>query len=666
MADVDRTAAPAGGIRREVASNAAMPAPEAAPGSGVVGLDQIIDAVPTAMVVISADGIIHTLNGTAELLFGDSRAGLAGRPAETLVPARYRSPQSSVWSAPSTLAGQLFGLAKNGRTFPIEVTSHPIEIGSVRFLLCSILDMSTRRQREEAARRSEALFTALLRASPNMISLTTMAEGRYVDVNDGFLRVLGRQRSDVIGRTSDEIGFWNDRSLRQRMIENLRRDGFVRGLETKVRTSSGALRDFIYAVDVVPHEGQELLLGIGQDITDLRATEAQLRHVQSLEAIGKLTGGVAHDFNNLLAIIHGNLELLDEAVAEGSPLKPLVQDARRAAKRGASLTHQLLAFSRQQPLSPEIVDIGELILEMSELLERTLGEGIAIRCDVTADLWPARIDPNQLANAILNLAVNARDAMPGGGRLTIEASNTVLERDYAERHSEVRPGPYVLVALTDTGTGMPKDVMERALEPFFTTKEVGQGSGLGLSMVYGFAKQSGGHLKLYSEPGQGTTVRLYLPKSESGVSGGEGSLTTPDPRREPAPLPEHAGGEAILVVEDDPMVRALTVRILTGLGYRTSEAQDAVAASSVLDTVGPVDLLLTDVVLPHGVSGPELARQAQARWPALQVLYMSGYTRNAIIHNGVLDQGVSLLTKPFLKQELALAVRDCLDRGRKP
>jgi CheY-like chemotaxis protein len=335
----------------------------------------------------------------------------------------------------------------------------------------------------------------------------------------------------------------------------------------------------------------------------------------------------------------------------------LVQDALRAAGRGASLTDQLLAYSRQQPLSPDIIDIGDLLLEMSGLLERTLGATIAIRSDIAADLWPARIDPNQLANAILNIAVNARDAMPDGGKLTIEASNTTLDQDYADRNTEVAPGPYVLVALTDTGSGMSPAVLERALEPFFTTKEVGQGSGLGLSMVYGFAKQSSGHLKIYSEPGRGTTVRLYLPKAE-------GDCKAPVRPAEPHSLQASRAGETVLIVEDDAMVRALAIRILAGLGYRTLEASDGATAAAVLDAAGPVDLLLTDVVLPRGISGPQLARQAQARFPNLQVLYMSGYTRNAIIHNGVLDQGVHLLTKPFLKHELALAVRSRLD-GRK-
>jgi CheY-like chemotaxis protein len=257
---------------------------------------------------------------------------------------------------------------------------------------------------------------------------------------------------------------------------------------------------------------------------------------------------------------------------------------------------------------------------------------------------------------LLNLAVNARHAMPEGGKLTIEASNAILDEEYADRNTEVEPGAYVLLAVTDTGTGLTMEVMQRALEPFFTTKAVGQGSGLGLSMVYGFVKQSEGHLKIYSEPGNGTTVRLYLPKAESDIEASASATET-------GTIPSSSKGEVILVVEDDAMVRALAVRILTGLGYRTVEAQDGAAATQLLATAEPVDLLLTDVVLPGGMSGPQLARQAQAARPGLKVLYMSGYTKNAIIHNGVLDEGVHLLAKPFLKQELALQIRKLLDDG---
>jgi signal transduction histidine kinase/CheY-like chemotaxis protein len=452
-----------------------------------------------------------------------------------------------------------------------------------------------------------------------------------------------------------EIGFWDDPSTRAKLIAALRRDGLVRDLEAKVRTSSGEIRDFIYSIDVIRIGDSDLLLGIGHDITDLRAAEARLRQAQKAEAIGQLTGGVAHDFNNLLAIIHGNLELINEGIADAT-LKQMVADALRAAARGASLTNQLLAYARQQPLAPKVVQIGKLVRDQTELLRRTFGETIAIQNDIAADLWSARIDPNQLETALLNLAVNARHAMPEGGKLTIEASNAILDEEYADRNAEVVPGAYVLLAVTDTGTGMTKEVMQRALEPFFTTKAVGQGSGLGLSMVYGFVKQSEGHLKIYSEPGNGTTVRLYLPKAEGAIEASASAT-------ESVAIPLTSKGEVILVVEDDAMVRALAVRILTGLGYRTVEAQDGAAAIQLLAAAEPVDLLLTDVVLPGGMSGPQLARQAQTERPGLKVLYMSGYTKNAIIHNGVLDEGVHLLAKPFLKQELALQVRRLLDDG---
>jgi CheY-like chemotaxis protein len=334
----------------------------------------------------------------------------------------------------------------------------------------------------------------------------------------------------------------------------------------------------------------------------------------------------------------------------------MIGDALRAAIRGGSLTHHLLAYSRQQPLAPKAVDIESLVLSVIELLKRTLGETVDIRANLASDLWLTRIDPHQLENALLNLAVNARDAMPEGGRLTIEAANTTLDETYAEQNFDVAPGQYVMLAISDSGAGIPADVLDRVMEPFFTTKPVGEGSGLGLSMVYGFVKQSGGHMKIYSEPGYGTSVRLYLPKAAGG-----------DQTAEPEPAQIAAGDvgdELILVVEDDPMIRKLTVRVLNGLGYHTLEAADGPAAQTILDSGVAIDLLLTDVVLPKGVSGPDLAAKARHQNPTLRVLYMSGYTKNAIVHNSMLDEGVHLLTKPFPKAELARKVRELLDEGK--
>jgi signal transduction histidine kinase len=386
----------------------------------------------------------------------------------------------------------------------------------------------------------------------------------------------------------------------------------------------------------------------------LRVSEQRLRQAQKMEVVGQLAGGVAHDFNNLLAIIYGNLDLLDEALVDRPDLRQIVQNTMNAASRGASLTHQLLAYSRLQPLDPRVLDLGKLIVEMTKLLQRTLGETIEVQNRVPADLWKTLIDPNQLENAVLNLSVNARDAMPHGGKLMIEAQNAILDAAYAEQHLEVAPGRYVMLAVTDSGVGMSKEVAQRALEPFFTTKPTGQGTGLGLSMVYGFVKQSKGHIKIYSEEGHGTSVKLYLPAAATDREDGHTVIDQSE-------LPGAKPGEVVLVVEDDAMVLRLAVQLLTSLGYRTLEAHDGPEAIATLERAGRIDLVFTDVVLPKGINGTALARQAQSRRPGIKVLYMSGYTANAIIHHGVLDKGVHLLTKPFRKVELARKVRQVLD-----
>jgi CheY-like chemotaxis protein len=389
----------------------------------------------------------------------------------------------------------------------------------------------------------------------------------------------------------------------------------------------------------------------------LKLTEDRLRQAQKMEVVGQLAGGVAHDFNNLLAIIQGNLELVRERVGHDGEIRDMVDDALKAAGRGATLTQQLLAYSRRQPLAPKRLALDRLISGLTGMLRRMLGETIEVRTEVARNLREVRVDPNQLESALMNLAVNARDAMPDGGTITIEATNAVLDEGYASSHAEVAPGDYVMIAVTDTGRGMSREIAARALEPFFTTKPVGQGTGLGLSMVFGFVKQSRGHLKIYSEPGHGTTVKLYLAAEAS--PGADDA-----PVVEVAPAASAGKEEIILVVEDDASVRKLALRMLAGLGYRAWEAEDAAAALRILEGPERIDLLLTDVVLPGAMGGTALARLARERRPGLGVLYMSGYTANAIMHNGVLDEGVHLLTKPFGKQELARKLREVLEAGR--
>ena len=374
-----------------------------------------------------------------------------------------------------------------------------------------------------------------------------------------------------------------------------------------------------------------------------------------MEAIGHLTGGVAHDFNNLLAIILGNLELLAE-VLDRPELQDLVQRSLDAAERGVTLIQRLLAFARRQPLQAQPVGLNQLVVGMIDLLRRTLGETIQVETALAADLAPTMIDPSQFEIALLNLALNARDAMPNGGRLTLETANIWLGEDYAAVHQYVKPGRYVLLAISDTGIGMSPDILERAFEPFFTTKEVGKGSGLGLSMVYGLVKQSDGYIQLYSEVDQGTTIKIYLPPR-----GGEtGSALKARPREAPPPLGQ---GQMILVVEDDAQVRQLAVRMLQSLGYQTIEADTAATALQVLEATPQVVLLFTDVVLPGGRSGLDLAQEVRRQRPDLKVLVTSGYTEHHLASFSRLQEGIELLSKPYRKSQLAIKLYAMLDTG---
>ena len=393
---------------------------------------------------------------------------------------------------------------------------------------------------------------------------------------------------------------------------------------------------------------------VAEEIARRSESEEALRQLQKMETVGQLTGGIAHDFNNLLQIVSGNLDILRRNLpADAARLRRPVDNAMRGAERAAILTQRLLAFSRRQPLAPKLLDPNKLVSGMSEMLHRTLGETYSIETVLASGLWRIEADPNQLESALLNLAVNARDAMPQGGKLTIETANTHLDRRYAEINSGAAPGQYVVICVTDTGEGMDRDTVEKAFEPFFTTKSVGKGTGLGLSMVYGFVKQSGGHIKIYSEVGEGTTVKIYLPRYC-----GTGAPT--DVGAEEPTAPEGDSSATILVCEDDEDVRALSAESLRGLGYSVVEAADGEAALRMLQGDMPVDLLFTDVVLP-GITGAVLAREARAIRPELKVLFTTGYARNAIVHQGRLDPGVELISKPFSYSDLAIRIRDLLD-----
>jgi PAS domain S-box-containing protein len=478
-----------------------------------------------------------------------------------------------------------------------------------------------------------------------------------VNWNAGAERVKGYGREEIIGRhyslfyTEDD----RQRGLPQRALATAARTGKFETEGWRVRKDGSTF--WANAVVNAIHGSAGQLLGfakVTRDLTERRATEERLRQAQKMEAVGQLTGGVAHDFNNLLTVISGNLEALQRRLPKDADdnLRRLVNAASHSTSRAALLTHRLLAFSRRQPLEPKSISVNTLLAGVSEMLRRTLDESIMIETVLAAGVWPTFVDANQLESALLNLAVNSRDAMPNGGKLTIEAANAYLDEEYGTT-AELPPGQYVGIFVSDTGVGMTPEVAAKAFDPFFTTKDVGQGTGLGLSQVYGFIKQSGGHVKIYSEVGAGTTIKLYLPRYFP-----SGGVNDAQPA---AALVAQANGETILVVEDDTDVRSFVVEILGDLGYRVIEAPDGPAGLRMLDAHREIDLLLTDVGLPGGMNGRQLADEALRRKAGLKVLFASGYARNAIVHNGRLDPGVELIMKPFTLAALAAKIRRVLD-----
>src|SRR5258706_12140676 len=493
-------------------------------------------------------------------------------------------------------------------------------------------EIRTREQAEAEMRRSQEDFRYLYLKTPVMLH-SIDREGRLINVSDYWLEQMGYPREEVIGRLFSDFMTEPGRSRgryegRPALVQGARRFQVPYQLTRK----DGSLIDVLLNAIAQRDERGEFVrsLTVTFDVTDWNRAEAQLRQAQKMEAIGQLTGGVAHDLNNLLTVIMAGLERAERNTADGARLRRALETVQRGAERAASLTAQLLAFSRRQPLEPKAVDAGRLLARIAELLRRTLGESIEIETVAGGGLWLAYCDTSQLENALVNLALNARDAMPSGGKLTIDAANAHLDHAYADANPDAKPGRYTVIAVTDTGCGMSDEVIEHAFEPFFTTKPEGRGTGLGLSQVFGFVKQSGGHLKIYSEIGHGTTVRLYLPRAQAGIADAEErALPEASPR----------GTECVLVVEDDPDVRAAVVEMVEDLGYAVEEAANPDAALVVLKR-RDVDLLFTDVVMPGTMKSTELAERARVLQPRIKVLFTSGYSENAIVHHGRLDDGV--------------------------
>ncbi|HEY4742636.1 MAG TPA: ATP-binding protein [Candidatus Acidoferrales bacterium] len=499
------------------------------------------------------------------------------------------------------------------------------------------------------ALRGDERFRKAFNANPEPITIATISEGRYVDVNESYLRVTGYRREEVIGCTSLELGFWKRPEDRFELIAELRAHGAVRDREINFRTKSGEERTCLDSAEIIETAGQECVITIFKDITEKKIMEKQLRQAQKMEAIGQLSGGIAHDFNNLLGVIIGYGEALEEELPRESPGHRKCEQIVKAGQRAASLTRQLLAFSRQQVLEPKVLDLNAVVLDLEKMLRRLIGEDIDFKTELASPLGRIKADQSQIEQVIMNLVVNARDAMPRGGRLTIETSDTDLDEDYCRLHPQQKPGPQVLLAVSDTGVGMDAETQARIFDPFFTTKELGKGTGLGLSTVYGVVSQSGGSIWVYSEPGHGTTFKIYLPRVAGSL---EKESHGPDFAQ------SLRGTETILLVEDEDALRELTRSVLAEHGYTVLDADGPVAALELARLhLHSIQLILTDVVMP-GMDGRELVAKLMPMRPGLRVVYMSGYTGST--HRELLDPGAVLLPKPLSRMVLLRKVREAL------
>jgi PAS domain S-box-containing protein len=525
-------------------------------------------------------------------------------------------------------------------------------------------DVTERRQASEKLLQSERQFRFLVQGVTDYAIYMIGPTGLITNWNAGAQRIKGYAAAEVVGTHFSRFYTPED------CIDGLPEQALATALQAGRferegwRVRKDGTRFMAHVVIDPIYDDEKVLIGfakVTRDITEkeisaarLKQTELALQQSRKLETIGKLTGGVAHDFNNLLQVISGNLHLLATEVGGNDRAEKRLARAMAGVTRGAKLASQLLAFGRRQPLEPKVINIARLLANFEDLLARSLGEAIDIEIVTSAGLWNCLIDAAQVENALLNLAINARDAMKGIGKLTIEAGNAFLDDEYAAKHADVAAGQYVMLAVTDSGSGMSPEVIAQAFEPFFSTKPEGEGSGLGLSMVYGFVKQSGGHINIYSEIGLGTTIKLYLPRAHE----------SEDLISEPQVQTIVGGTETILVAEDDEEVRITVVELLRELGYQVLKASDAAGALAIIDSGVKIDLLFSDVVMPGSLRSPELARKARSRQPHIAVLFTSGYTQNAIVHGGRLDAGVELLSKPYSREALAKKVRHVLANQR--
>lgn len=614
-----------------------------------------------AIATMDLQAVITGWNHAAQELFGFSAEEAIGRSIGIVVPEELRPDVRT--NAALIRSGQRISnhdvvrITKDGRRINVSLTIAPIKSGSDEIIgiMAVARDNSARIQQQKALRDSEQMAQAIIESSLDAFV--------QLDQTGTVLR-WSRHAEELLGWSQQEaVG----RNVRDLIIPERRRAGNMQRLTELLHEYEEGLPGQRYESLSVRRDGTEILTEVSltplrrddgyiinaflRDITERRAAEEQLRQAQKMESVGQLTGGIAHDFNNLLTVITGTIDILAMGVTDRPNLATIVRMIGEAADRGAELISRLMAFSRQQPLEPRPVDINELATEVVRLLNPTLGEQVEVRLTLTNDLSMALVDPNQLSAALVNLAINARDAMPSGGALTIATSNAAFDHDQVNSDDCIKAGSYVQIDVSDTGVGIPAALLTKVFEPFFSTKEVGEGTGLGLSMVYGFVKQSGGHIRIQSEEGCGTTFQIYLPQTDQ---------TAPE-IAETRDEAIEGGSETILVVEDNAAVRTYVITELQSLGYHTIVARNAAEALAVVDRGTAFDLLFTDIVMPGRMNGRQLAEEVARRRPALKVLFTSGYAQDAISRRDALDPGVRLLTKPYRRRDLARILRVALD-----
>ena len=637
-------------------------------------LQLLVDGVVDyAIYLISVEGTVLTWNAGAERLKGYRANEIIGEPFATFFTPEDQSadvPGKALAAAATTgrFESEGWRVRKDGSRFWALGVVDAVRDDDGRLIGFAKVtrDMTERRHAQQKLEESELRFRRLVDAVVDYAIFQLDKTGHVTTWNTGAQRIKGYAADEIIGHHFRQFYPFEDRAARipERALEIAAREGKYEAEGWRLRKDGTRFCAFV-VIDPIRDETGELIgfAKVTRDITErmeaqrtLKATQEQLAASQKMEAIGQLSGGIAHDFNNLTMIVIGNLESAmrrAKDLAGATNLQRSLDNAMRGAQRAAALTGRLLAFSRRQPLDPKPIEAARFLSSAAEFLQRSLGERVEVEFVGSAGLWQIEVDPNHLETALLNLAINARDAMPEGGKLTLESSNVYVDEDYSRLNQEISPGQFVMIAVSDTGTGMAREVVDRAFEPFFTTKDPGQGTGLGLSQVYGFVKQSGGHIKLYSEVGQGTTVKIYLPRWIGRVEEIEDKAAEPSTAYR---------GETVLVVEDDNDLRTYLAEVLRELGYTVITANGSEQALKHLNAPATkIDLLLTDVVMP-GRNGRELAQEAQRLRPGLPVLYMTGYSRNAVVHHGRLDHGIELLQKPVAQSVLAAKLREILDR----